>query len=74
MTNGTPKSLIEAIQNGIEEAGIDAPAEVAAKIAKRHIRDFLSQKFAVGLMRADLNGEVVSSIEKLFSEITGEVK
>ena len=64
MTNGTPKTLEDAIQNGIEKArmqDVNSP-KIQAQIVRSHVRDFLSQKF----------GLVNEETAKLWKEITGE--
>jgi hypothetical protein len=43
-TKGTPKTIEEAIANGLEQLGIGKPTPLAINLVKQHIRDFVAQK------------------------------
>jgi hypothetical protein len=60
---GTPKSLNEAIRNANGGQAMDAQQMEA------HIRDFLSQKFSIALIKAK-EGED-AAIAELWTAITG---
>jgi hypothetical protein len=62
---GTPKSLREAIENGLA----DSVGEGYAASVERHVRDFIAQRFSVALMRYEFAGEGLS---KVYEEITGK--
>lgn len=48
-SQGTPKTLRQAIRNGLEhhQVGLDAAA-----VTLPHVRDYLAQKFSVAVMQA----------------------
>lgn len=46
MTSGTPKTLLEAISNGIELSGNARDP----RMIERHVRDFLNQKATTALV------------------------
>ena len=64
-TQGTPKSLAEAIQNALCEtkSGPDVVSEFHS-----HIKDFLAQKFSVAMMKTE-NAETEVALRALWKEI-----
>lgn len=71
---GTPTSIFQAIQNGIEHAGAQpAPTQVlAATIIEAHVLDFLRQKFGAAYLRAD-SGLCLSVMRELAMVLGVEV-
>lgn len=71
---GTPKTLHEAIANGVVQAEFpyvqEHVVEVAAHCIAPHIRDFLSQRFNVEMLRGNDAG--VAMLKRLWNDITGE--
>jgi len=61
---GSPKSLREAIQNGISAAENGSAAETI----EAHVRDYLSQKFQVPFH--SVNQDTVEAVQKLWNKIT----
>lgn len=55
LTKGTPKTLVEAIDNGVKdwEEHCGGPEILKEKI-ERHITDYLAQKFGAALLTAAL--------------------
>lgn len=52
-SKGTPKTLDEAILNGLLNA-TGRPADEAVKVIQGHVTDFLNQHFTSAYMRVDL--------------------
>lgn len=67
MENGTPKSLLQAILNGM----CIGPIKEAPNTIKIHVRDFLAQKFSATCLLAKTPYEL-KMIQDLWFEITGE--
>lgn len=68
---GTPQTLLQAIQNGLT---VGDHNQVHDNIYT-HVRDFLSQKFAVALLRAEnqsTDPRTAQMIQELWNKITGE--
>lgn len=65
MTDGTPKTLTEAILNGLDDKGVD----LTTSLIQAHIRDFLSQKFNVAYLKAKDDGEL-ERLKELFRKVT----
>lgn len=76
---GTPKTLKEAIQNGLGDAEVD---QIMAVRIELHVLDFLAQRFAVAYMECEDesvgDGEarrMLMRLQRLYlSVITREVK
>ncbi len=58
---GTPKSLIEALIQGLQRAAEEGlelndivDQTVLASVLEPHVRDFLSQRFGVALMKEEM--------------------
>lgn len=71
MNNGTPKTLQEAIRNGMSIG----PLRELDQSIKNHVRDFMSQKFCIALAKSETirNREEASKmIEDLWFNLTGE--
>lgn len=66
--NGTPKSLKEAIANGLAEASYSDKALLVDTVYV-HIKDILAQKFAAAYYTK--NEEALKEMEKLWANITG---
>ncbi len=49
---GTPRSLLEAIDNGIEAGGPNGELGHDTKIVA-HVRDFLAQRFGAAMLAVD---------------------
>jgi hypothetical protein len=70
--SGTPKTLVEAIMNGLEEfmpAG-RAREELALHI-EPHITDFVAQKFGCAMLEANESETKQKTLADLFEKITG---
>jgi hypothetical protein len=65
VTDGTPKTLRQAI-----EYGMRAGDEADCQIIEMHVRDFLAQKFGVALLSV-YGGYAENAISILYEEITG---
>lgn len=63
---GTPTTLEGAILNGISMASDNH--ETTAKNIRKHVQDFLAQKFAVSLLRTETE-EASGSIENLWKAL-----
>jgi hypothetical protein len=68
---GTPKTLRQAIRNGIWENGEERVTEDHQVFTiRRHVRDFLAQQFAIAMMNApEAEAERLSAT---FKRIVGE--
>lgn len=63
MTNGTPKTLLEAINNGLEAS--EGTGLERKLVIKQHLRDYLAQKFTAGMMGS-------WDLEQLWREVANE--
>ena len=63
---GTPKTLQEAIQNGLA-ASIGKPNR--AQVIEKHVQDFLAQRFGAMMLRTQKS--TTSVLKGLFEEIRG---
>ena len=61
---GTPKTLLEAIQNGISASSAMTPVPDSIKA---HVKDFLAQRFNVAMFEHD---EASKWLDALFKKIT----
>lgn len=68
MNRGTPKTLNQAIINGLEDYGFQNN-EKLAKFIEPHIKDFLSQKFNVSMMKQQ-DDKLADDLKALFEKIT----
>lgn len=73
---GTPKTLLEAVINGLQEAKIEHTHAVLtnpknAKMVKAHVKDFLAHKFNVAILNSTAP-EIEKMLFKLFEEVTNE--
>jgi hypothetical protein len=59
MTKGTPKTLIEACENG-HESTVDN--EHPAREIRAHMRDYMAQKFAVLRMKYSDSDDMIKEI------------
>lgn len=64
---GTPKTLIEAIENAI----CIGPLSGLRDRTRHSVRDYLSQRFGVAFLRAESPSEL-KRLEELWAQITGE--
>ncbi len=73
---GTPKTLMEAIQNGIMdfEDKSDWPEKNLAGCIKMHVLDYLSQKFAVAFLMTEKYPFINNFVSNLWKKITWEDK
>lgn len=73
---GTPKTLAEAIANGLEEAStvimMRREAEGLANETLPHVEDFMNQKFAAVLLLADHSPELEEMILGILKSLTGK--
>jgi len=73
MNGGTPKTLKEAIRNGASVAkGLEFDETI-----KKHVRDFMAQKFSVAMLKSETiknKLEVEELLEELWTNLTGEGK
>lgn len=67
MTNGTPKTLEEAVRNALEEAQL-SNIEDPTPLIVDHVKDFLSQKFTVAMCVA--KEEEIENVSNLWDQIT----
>lgn len=59
-TKGTPRTLEEAIENGIEEFKRVGRPDQEAYFVRIHVRDFLAQKFSIAVLKSrDLGGDAM---------------
>lgn len=66
-TEGTPKTLFEAIERGIDNHfGTDA------KVIHANVRDYLAQRFTIGNLRTHKKPLTVDDLQLLFSECVNE--
>jgi len=71
---GTPKTLTDAILNGVNACGGTAWSAVSLSTAvQQHVRDFLAQKFGVAFLNAP-NEAALNDLHALWESITGEKK
>lgn len=68
MNRGTPKTLNQAIINGLEAYGFQNN-EKLAQFIEPHIKDFLAQKFSVAGMKVQ-DEKLEAEIHQLFQKIT----
>lgn len=68
MSIGTPKMLLGAIQNGLEECESKSHEE-HDMIIRSHVRDFLAQKFSTAMLRHPSSGRVLSELFKKIGEL-----
>lgn len=66
MTDGTPKTLTEAISNGASSV-YDINRVIPT--LHEHVRDFLAQKFNVAYLKAKDDGEL-ERLKELFRKVT----
>lgn len=71
MTEGTPKTLIEAINNALAANPVPSPHGVDVVI-QAHVRDFLAQRFSVAILDADGSHNCEGVVADLWEKITGE--
>lgn len=53
---GTPKTLNEAIRNGLKASHDDPYASIKGdidRVIESHVRDFIAQKFAIAFLKYD---------------------
>ncbi len=65
-TNGTPKTLSEAILNGVMDWSAESHIPMT-EVIRLHVRDYLAQQFTMDLMEE-------KSVCILWDRITGEKK
>lgn len=65
--NGTPKTLIEAIQNGM----CIGPLSSTHEEIRKHVKDFMSQKFSCAMLRVE-SPEELERLKLLWFALTGE--
>jgi len=63
MNQGTPKTLIEAVRNGM----CVASGKTADQQMAEHIKDFLAQQFNIAVLKNPIEG---SMLIELFKRIT----
>jgi hypothetical protein len=74
VTTGTPDTLLKAVRNGV----FTSPMSEMDNGIKRHVRDYLSQKFGVALLKSQnfqdpvLSATVETELKNLWKSITGE--
>lgn len=71
MSRGTPKTLPEAIANGLDSSMARPDAEAKALAVQPHVRDFLAQKFTQAMLAAKGKGEM-RRIDELWKKIIGQ--
>lgn len=67
---GTPKTLIEAIRNGLDDSK-NNPELDSAEIIKAHVRDFMSQKVNAFMFKHETLEAILMDV---FEKIVGEDK
>lgn len=75
MTEGTPKTMLEAIANGLESIGVEGDPFVPSQeaLVRFHVKDFCAQKFATALLKARKNPEAQEALQELFKTLFKEV-
>lgn len=68
MSKGTPKTLGEAIENGLCELDSRDSTEESILMFKAQIKDFLAQKFTVAFAHATTENEV-QHLKNLWNQI-----
>lgn len=71
MTNGTPKTLIDAIYNGINDSELVGPFTSGKKV-KAHVQDLLSQYFQTAMFDNPEANEVLMKLWKRIADIKTE--
>lgn len=66
---GTPKTLIEAVSNGLDEQGLQGASQVRAQLISRHIKDFLSQHMQVA-MNVESAQEKDAALDRLWAAVS----
>lgn len=69
---GTPKTLGEAISNGLDKIDVFQGRPKNIEVIEAHVRDFLSQKFGVSILECELRGDEPRTERKLWIAITGK--
>lgn len=72
---GTPKTIDGAIENALEdyqkEYSIAGDSEKLQTLIRLHVKDFLSQRFMVAMLTAEVGEfDPIKSLKKLYEEIT----
>jgi hypothetical protein len=73
---GTPKTINGAIENALQEYHNEHPDsqctdEKLQTLIRLHVKDFLSQRFMVAMLTAEVGEfEPIKSLKKLYEEIT----
>jgi hypothetical protein len=68
MSTGTPKTLEEAIKNGLQEGMYQRGGKLIAP-TKAHVQDFIAQRFQVAKCRAHKAPLTEADLQILFEEI-----
>lgn len=74
---GTPKTIMQAIDNGVEAyssklLGSNCAPWECNEIIEKHVRDFLAQRFGAALLSND-NPEVIKAIAELAESVGLEI-
>jgi hypothetical protein len=67
----TPKTLNEAISNGLYSFGLSNRERPAPDVIEAHLRDFLAQKIGAAMLGTD-SLETKKALQLLWEKITGE--
>lgn len=76
MTRATPKTLREAIQNGIEAVELYPGFTNHGKllVIENTVKDFLAQKFGTAFLRLDGHRFATDVIDELYEQLTQKPK
>lgn len=70
MSAGTPATLLQAIENALEEYEGTSAGHVTSpcgEIVRRHVQDFLAQKFQIAMIQANQGRfSTESDVKRLF--------
>jgi hypothetical protein len=69
---GTPKTLNEAISNGLYSFGLGNRESPAPLVIEAHVRDFIAQKFGAAMLNTSDDALAFNTLANLWEKIIGE--
>lgn len=70
----TPRTLREAIENGLEIAENSTGVIYSSAIIQQHVKDFLSQKMAAAYLKVDTDEKALKILTEFWEAATGGLK